>query len=302
MFLYITINNNYMDGESFSNQIITLITPAFNEEKNLRVIVESGLRLVREGSVNHFYVIDDGSTDRTARIAQDMGAAVHSVNTNLGKAEAIFYGVLLAKRNGSDVLISIDADLCTPLNKKHIKNFIDCLNGRNDDFFPADVAVYPTLELGPDFDFDAHTPRFTHESRIYSGSRAFRVSRCNFLFTEKDGTFEFSTNYSAARYHSVTGYGLELLINHDTYCRTVDNYKTDPINLQKPYHNGREKEMEDLDKTRKILRERERQYEGILRNWFKDGKHTKFGEFYEREMGTFVPKRIRFGNTFPQTH
>lgn len=90
-------------NQSASKKGISFIVPALNEEKNLALSVESIENAMKE--INNDYeiiIVDDGSQDDTARIAeliQESNPRVifiqHSLNLGLGKA--YFSGVLKAK-------------------------------------------------------------------------------------------------------------------------------------------------------------------------------------------------------------
>lgn len=55
---------------------VSVIIPAFNEEKTLRDVVEKAMRALSKACEDHEIVImDDGSSDATARIADDLAAA-----------------------------------------------------------------------------------------------------------------------------------------------------------------------------------------------------------------------------------
>ncbi|MGH7440991.1 MAG: glycosyltransferase family 2 protein [Polyangiaceae bacterium] len=56
------------------------------------------------------YVVDDGSTDATGRVASDAGAMVLRHELNRGKGEALRSGLAAAARGGYDVALSVDAD------------------------------------------------------------------------------------------------------------------------------------------------------------------------------------------------
>lgn len=55
-------------------------------------------------------VVDDGSTDETASIAEETGALVLRHSENLGKGAALRHGFEFAKQRGIQVVISLDAD------------------------------------------------------------------------------------------------------------------------------------------------------------------------------------------------
>jgi glycosyltransferase involved in cell wall biosynthesis len=79
--------------------------PAFNEERTIaKVIVRS------KRHVDRVLVVDDGSKDDTASIAQNLGATVIRHEKNLGKGAAIHDCFEWAKRIGADVLVTLDGD------------------------------------------------------------------------------------------------------------------------------------------------------------------------------------------------
>jgi glycosyltransferase involved in cell wall biosynthesis len=79
--------------------------PAFNEELAIGSVV---LRTRRH--VDKVIVIDDGSTDLTAEVAQLAGAEVVSHGKNLGKGAAIKTAFEKAKEYGADCLVLLDGD------------------------------------------------------------------------------------------------------------------------------------------------------------------------------------------------
>jgi hypothetical protein len=88
---------------------VLVCIPAFNEADSLPgVLAEvpadvAGLR-------THVLVIDDGSRDRTAAVAQALGARVVSHPVNSGQGAALQTGYLVAERLGVDVVVTLDAD------------------------------------------------------------------------------------------------------------------------------------------------------------------------------------------------
>src|SRR5260370_16605937 len=72
---------------------VLIIVPAFNEAQNLPGL----LRALREVSPrSDICVVDDGSTDQTARVAREAGATVLRHPVNLGIGGAVQAGYLLA--------------------------------------------------------------------------------------------------------------------------------------------------------------------------------------------------------------
>ena len=85
-------------------KVIALI-PAYNEEATIaEVLVKT------KPFVDGIIVVNDGSTDRTAHIAQGQGAIVVSHVINRGLGAAIGTGFAAAKKLGADVVVTLDAD------------------------------------------------------------------------------------------------------------------------------------------------------------------------------------------------
>lgn len=82
------------------------ITPAYNEEQTIGQLVTE-VRGIGLPSV----VVDDGSADRTAGIARQMGAVVIRLPVNLGVGAALRAGFRYAVRHGYRRVVQIDADL-----------------------------------------------------------------------------------------------------------------------------------------------------------------------------------------------
>ena len=87
---------------------IAAIIPAFNEEKNIAEVVARTKKLI-----DSVVVVDDGSSDRTAQLAEKGGAIVVRNVTNLGKGESLRAGTDYILNNFPMVsyVVAIDADL-----------------------------------------------------------------------------------------------------------------------------------------------------------------------------------------------
>lgn len=89
--------------------LISVIIPAFNEEKVIASTLES-LRATAWPALE-FVVIDDGSADRTAEVVQAIAAADPRVRLlrqeNAGKAAAANHGLREAR---GDIVVAVDAD------------------------------------------------------------------------------------------------------------------------------------------------------------------------------------------------
>jgi glycosyltransferase involved in cell wall biosynthesis len=81
--------------------------PAWNEEDNLPGVLDALHVELPDADV---LVVDDGSTDRTADVARDHGAEVHSFGTNLGLRFGIAAGYRYALEHGYAYCGRVDAD------------------------------------------------------------------------------------------------------------------------------------------------------------------------------------------------
>ena len=79
--------------------------PAFNEEKNIAVLITKLKKVT-----NDIIVCNDGSTDLTSKIAEELGAIVINHEKNLGYGAAIRSIFLKSKNLDGDVLVTFDAD------------------------------------------------------------------------------------------------------------------------------------------------------------------------------------------------
>ena len=83
------------------------IVPAFNEEVSVGRVIDE-IRAFDPGF--EIAVVDDGSTDRTAGVADDRGAHVIRLPFNLGIGGAMQTGYRYAFEHGYDVAVQVDGD------------------------------------------------------------------------------------------------------------------------------------------------------------------------------------------------
>lgn len=102
------------------NKKILVIIPAYNEEKNIGLVIDE---IKGQNLPLDILVVNDGSKDRTGRVAQEHGAAVADLPINLGIGGARQTGLLYAQKNGYDLCLQMDADGQHPASnlKKLIK-------------------------------------------------------------------------------------------------------------------------------------------------------------------------------------
>ncbi|ASJ05720.1 glycosyltransferase family 2 protein [Thermococcus barossii] len=95
---------------------LAVTIPAYNEESTIQGVIREIRHLKPEdfeGKINDIkiIVIDDGSTDETARVAKEAGAdVVVSFRRNRGLARAFRQGIETALKIGADIIVNIDAD------------------------------------------------------------------------------------------------------------------------------------------------------------------------------------------------
>jgi glycosyltransferase involved in cell wall biosynthesis len=80
--------------------------PAYNQEQSIEEVVQSSLK-----HVANVIVIDDGSFDNTAQIAENAGAMVIRHPVNMGYGAAVKSGFTMALKSGADIVVTLDGDL-----------------------------------------------------------------------------------------------------------------------------------------------------------------------------------------------
>jgi hypothetical protein len=86
---------------------VLVIVPAFNEARSLPHVAED---LKRNAPWADVCVVDDASTDETARVARGLGLEVLTLPVNLGIGGAVQTGYQAALRRGFDVAVQFDGD------------------------------------------------------------------------------------------------------------------------------------------------------------------------------------------------
>jgi glycosyltransferase involved in cell wall biosynthesis len=102
-------------GETPTSTGLTIVIPAFNEERGITPVVEQ-VRSAMESADQPYeiLVVDDGSADRTAEMARATGVRVVSHKQNRGYGEALKTGI---RHAGFDRIAIIDADGSYPASE-----------------------------------------------------------------------------------------------------------------------------------------------------------------------------------------
>lgn len=101
---------------------ISIVIPAYNESERLGSPLKTILDFISSNNINaEVIVVDDGSSDDTAKVADRTFLEAPSVETNViryeknrGKGFAVKTGLLAAK---ADIALFSDADLSTPIEE-----------------------------------------------------------------------------------------------------------------------------------------------------------------------------------------
>ncbi|MGZ7046856.1 MAG: glycosyltransferase, partial [Methanobacterium sp.] len=122
VFLVASIKNT----GSHSKMSVSIVIPAYNESSSVGNIIKIVKKL---DIVNEVIVVDDGSTDDTAAIAEKEGAIVIKHATNSGKGAALNTGF---KNSKGDIVAFIDADLKNLTSDQVVKIIEPILDGKAD--------------------------------------------------------------------------------------------------------------------------------------------------------------------------
>ena len=94
---------------------VTIIVPAYNEEGNIKPLIERLIELQQMDTLRNYetIIVDDGSMDKTYDIAHSFEKKykwlkVIRHRVNLGKTEGIISGL---KNSEGEILVILDADL-----------------------------------------------------------------------------------------------------------------------------------------------------------------------------------------------
>ncbi|NLV27966.1 MAG: glycosyltransferase [Methanomicrobiales archaeon] len=167
----ITIRKKPSSSEKIEKIIIAM--PAYNEEKNLQRIIKGSLEYS-----NTVLVVDDGSSDNTAIVAEESGAIVIRHEQNQGYGGALRTIFSAARCMDADALIIIDSD--GQHNPDDIKKFIDKLEQG------ADVVI---------------GSRFLHINNLIPAYRKFGMKILD-MFTNAAGVQRVTDSQSGFRAYS----------------------------------------------------------------------------------------------------
>ena len=114
------------------SQKLIIIIPAYNEERNISWVLKQIPML--SNFVVETLVINDGSEDYTASVAEEYGAIVINNKKNTGLGWAIRKGLNEALKRKADIIINLDADgQYNPVEIKNLLRAFEPVKGENID-------------------------------------------------------------------------------------------------------------------------------------------------------------------------
>jgi glycosyltransferase involved in cell wall biosynthesis len=136
-----------LEDEPSMKLVVTI--PALNEEKTIYQVVSGVPRDIPGISETEVIVVNDGSTDNTAREALRAGAIVITLPGKGGLGHVFRTGIERAMRRGADIIVNIDGD--GQFNPADIRKLIQPLLNDSADFVTctrfADPALRPTMPI-----------------------------------------------------------------------------------------------------------------------------------------------------------
>lgn len=91
-----------------------IIIPAYNEEANIKAVIEEWYPIVEKIGTGVLVIIDDGSKDSTYTIMQECAKErplfIPLTKSNSGHGATVLYGYKYALKNGADYVFQTDSD------------------------------------------------------------------------------------------------------------------------------------------------------------------------------------------------
>ena len=112
--------NTFIKGPLKGHPKTLIIIPAYNEEKNIGVVLETIQKKIPGIPI---LVINDGSSDNTESVARTYGANVISLPYNSGYGVALQTGFIYAARKNFAIVIQMDSD--GQHDPKNVKGLIE---------------------------------------------------------------------------------------------------------------------------------------------------------------------------------
>jgi polyisoprenyl-phosphate glycosyltransferase len=155
---------------------------AHNEAKTISNVVTGLLEAKKQGVIDSVIVVNDGSTDKTSKLAKSLGVKVIDLPLNVGKGQAFIEGVKYCAKQNAEFVLTFDGDLLS-VSPRQVKQLLKPLKN------PKTKMVVGTVR---------------GDGTALSGERAIRMSALKPLYQ--------AGNKNWIRH--MQGFGLEATLNH----------------------------------------------------------------------------------------
>ncbi len=164
---------------------VLVIIPAYNEEQSIAGVISS----IKEKAPDvDILVVNDGSSDRTAEVAEALGVTVLSHPFNLGIGATMQTGYKYARLKGYDVAVQVDADGQHPADQ--IKELVDTLIEKGADLvvgsrFLGRGDYRPSIARSTGIAFFSKVISFILKEKVTDTTSGFRAAnrRCIEFFS-----------------------------------------------------------------------------------------------------------------------
>ena len=173
---------------------VTLLIPAYNEEKGIGAVLDAVKRLNLPGEI---IIIDDGSTDRTWEVVQASGLKVIRHDVNRGYGQALKSGILAAQH---DIVVITDADGTYPNEEirnllSHMDNHDMVVGARTGESVRIPLIRRPAKKM---LNLLANYLAGVNIPDLNSGLRVFRKDLAREFFHMLPAGFSFTTTITLA--------------------------------------------------------------------------------------------------------
>jgi len=173
---------------------IIITIPAYNEEKTIVGVIKEIKEVMDETDYNYrILVINDGSKDKTEKVAKQAGAIVFSHPANLGLAETFRTEMQKCLEEGADIIVHTDADgqyQAKDILKliKEVENGFDLVLG---DRFAGGIEKMPLMKKMGNKAFSRTISRITNKkiNDCQTGFRAFTKEVAQKIIIKSDHTY-----------------------------------------------------------------------------------------------------------------
>jgi len=170
---------------SISKTNTLIIIPAFNEEANIKGVIDALRSHTGEARI---VVVNDGSADRTADIASAQGVTVLSHPYNMGIGATMQTGFKYALRNGFDIAVQVDGDGQHPAGQ--VSDLVAALIEKKADLavgsrFMSRTGYRPSMARGVGMAIFSSLVSFIIGEKVTDTTSGFRASgkRCIEFFS-----------------------------------------------------------------------------------------------------------------------